>query len=125
MKAVVVKPGQPPYVTDMLAKLSAMQDVVEGQIECLMLEEGVDLICNEEGKLDGLPLNRRMGDDIIAGTFFVVGYNDEGEHISLTDEQAEKYMVAFAEPEQFPKGYYPEPVMEFTSWGDEDEQEIE
>ena len=29
-------------------------------------------VCNDEGKLEGLPLNRTLGDyDVIAGTFFV------------------------------------------------------
>lgn len=53
----------------------------------------VAIICNEEGKIDGLPLNRAIKDedgdivDVIAGTFLVVGCNpDESNFASLSDE---------------------------------------
>ena len=53
---------------------------------------------NEEGKLNGLDGNRRIENDVIAGTFFVVG--DDGEdYRSLTEDEAQKYMERFAEPE--------------------------
>ena len=37
--------------------------------------------CNEEGKLIDLPGNRRVGDDIIAGTFYVCGSDDAGRKL--------------------------------------------
>lgn len=101
MKILIVEPNQYPYMAEIENNLSAMQGVVEGLIECVAIEEGVDIVCNEEGKINGLPLNRSIENDIIAGTFFVVGYNDNGEHVSLTDEQFEKYSNMFHEPEQF------------------------
>ena len=41
-------------------------------------EDPIALVCNEEGKLEGLPLNRALRDedgdiyDVVAGTFMVV-----------------------------------------------------
>ena len=58
-------------------------------------------ICNEEGKLLGLPMNRALTDefgvpyDIVCGTFFVVGIGDE-DFTSLTEQQIEKYRKKYA-----------------------------
>ena len=55
-------------------------------------EDPVALVCNEEGKLEGLPLNRALRDedgdiyDVVAGTFMVVGLTDDSFG-SLTVEQ--------------------------------------
>ena len=64
--------------------------------------------CNENGKLDGLPLNRSLRDengeiyDIIAGTFFLCGAPPDQDHFtSLTPEQKEAYLDRFRLPEYF------------------------
>ena len=57
---------------------------VGGCIEAIYpYEDPVALVCNEEGKLEGLPLNRALRDedgdiyDVVAGTFMVVGLTDD------------------------------------------------
>ena len=55
------------------------------------------LVCNEEGKLRGLPANRRVGGDTIAGTFLIAGSAD-GEFCSLSEEDAARYAGQYAEP---------------------------
>lgn len=57
---------------------------------------GVCLICNEEGKLLGLPANRQVGGETIAGTFLIVGEAD-GEFCSLSDADAAHYAAEFAQ----------------------------
>lgn len=53
-------------------------------------------ICNDEGKLLGLPWNRTLTDDhgvpydIVCGTFFVAGLKED-DFASLTEQQIEKY----------------------------------
>ena len=59
------------------------------------------MLLNEEGNLIGLEGNRRIGEDIIVGNFYVYSSNDEGDLVSLTDEEMEKYLELFYEPEQF------------------------
>ena len=59
------------------------------------------LICNEEEKLIGLPGNRSLGNDIIAGTFFVVGSNDDGDFVSLTEDKIRQYSDRFQKTETF------------------------
>ena len=66
------------------------------------------MICNDEGKLLNLPLNRALRDeegeiyDVIAGTFFVCGAPPDSESFtSLTDEQVDYWLRRFAKPEFF------------------------
>ena len=61
------------------------------------------LLCNEEGKLIGLEGNRCIGNDIIAGVFYVVGENNDGELISLTEKQMQTYKERFRNPEYHSK----------------------
>lgn len=64
--------------------LQNLQEIVGGHIEVIRLESDLLLICNEEGKLMGLSPNRKVGNDMIVGTFFVC--KDDGEDFgSLTD----------------------------------------
>ena len=89
IRILVVEPGKAPYATVIENSLEGMQSVVGGYIEYVPLadDRNASLYCNDEGKINGLPSNRRLGGDIIAGTFFICG-SDGGEYdCSLTDEQ--------------------------------------
>lgn len=96
MKVLVVEPQKPCRVQE-IESLPDMQQLVGGDIEAVYpFQEPVALVCNSEGKLLGLPMNRPLLDkdylpyDIIRGTFFVAGLGQE-EFISLTDEQIQRY----------------------------------
>ena len=71
IRILVVAPNEEPHQLKILHTLKEMQKVVGGLIEYVELEHNVDLICNEEGKLLNLELNRLIGNDVIAGTFFI------------------------------------------------------
>lgn len=64
------------------------------------------LVCNNEGKLLGMELNRGLRDDtgnlydIVAGTFLVVGLGEE-DFTSLSPELIQKYTEQFRTPELF------------------------
>lgn len=100
LTVVMVEPHKEPYVTEITDELSALQKAVGGYIEVVGNSDGTLIICNEEGKLQGLDGNRRIHDgaSVIAGTFFVIG--EDGENFrSLTESEVVKYMDRFAEPE--------------------------
>ena len=59
MRILLVEPGKAPRPTEIGDGLESMQVVVGGSIQAVYpFEEPVALICNEEGKCLGLPLNR-------------------------------------------------------------------
>ena len=100
IKVLVVEPNELPKIKEIPNTLSAKQQIVDGYIEYTYLENENDIaiICNEEGKINGLPLNRDIGYDIIAGTFIIVGDDGvTGEDRSLNEEQIEKYTKYFDE----------------------------
>lgn len=103
---VMVEPREHPKVVTLDNDLDALQKAVsigsddQGLIEVIRMERGIDIICNEEGKLNGLEGNRHVGMNIIAGVFYVVGVDDEGEFTSLSEEAQERYILRFWEPER-------------------------
>jgi hypothetical protein len=103
IKVVMVEPHKVPYIAEIGNDLDSMQKAVGGYIQTVDLAPNVTLACNEEGKLLGLEGNRSLNNDIIVGSFFIAGCNDEGEFISLTEEQTEEYVQKFLKPETFTK----------------------
>lgn len=93
-----------PYVKEIDGRLETMQNIVGGLIQAIYPFDNpeIALICNDEGKLIRLPLNRALRDkngevyDIISGTFFLCSAPADSENFeSLTDEQIEKYTKRF------------------------------
>ena len=61
---LIVEPGKEPYVKEIDSGLESLQHEVGGYIEAIYpYEDPVALVCNEEGKLEGLPLNRALRDE--------------------------------------------------------------
>lgn len=116
IKILIVEPNKEPYEKQIEDTLKEMQNIVGGLIEFVELEENIDLVCNEEGKIYGLEMNRIIPNDVICGTFFIAG-EEKGETISLTDEQIKKYKEYFnlerhKEPiEQIKKQYSSEDLL--------------
>ena len=101
VKALMIEPNKKPCVVELMTDLDSLQKAVsigapeQGLIEFVYLEDNVSLLLNEEGKLIGLEPNRRLGNDILVGVVYVVAENDEGELISLTEAQQERYSKMF------------------------------
>lgn len=118
IKVVMVEPLKCPTITTINNDLESLQKAVGGLIEFVDIEENVCILCNEEGKLIGLEGNRRLNNDIIAGTFYVCGVNDNGELISLTSAQMDKYLRYFWEPQTFTQDEINDTLIIkfFTNW---------
>ena len=104
MDVLIVEPEKSPRMASITGDLNSLQQVVGGYIEAVYpYDDPIAIVCHEEGKLIGLPLNRKLEDyDIIAGTFIVCGLGEE-DFDSLSPELAEKYREKFADPEIFMK----------------------
>ena len=64
IKVLALLPMELPKEIELDNTLEAMQKFVGGLIECITLSDTgseVTLVCNDEGKLLGLPLNRPRG----------------------------------------------------------------
>lgn len=74
--------------------LKKLQDLVGGLIEFVPTGiEGLDAIINEEGKLNGLLPNLRLGDsDVICGNVIFSRIDDEGENISINSDD-ERFLL--------------------------------
>ena len=109
MLILVVEPGSMPETREITGSLEEMQELVGGLIQVIYpFPEEVALVCNDEGKLLGLPLNRCLrlesGEiyDVVAGTFFLCAAPADSEHFeSLTADQLERYRRRFAVPELY------------------------
>lgn len=108
-----VAPNEKPETVYLENTLEALQRAVSigasytGLIEVIDIDDSVCIICNEEGKLIPLKANRRLGNDVICGVFYVVAYDDEGDFCSLTCDEIEKYRKMFEVPDTF-KNFNPD-----------------
>ena len=111
LKVLIIEPMKKPREAMIPNTLEAMQNIVGGYIEVMSIRrDGTVIVCNEEGKITGLPMNRalwtngqdntRKISDIICGTFIVCGVKDD-EFVSLDEWQLKAYKATFETPEKF------------------------
>ena len=107
MDVLLVEPGKHPQRVQIGTELEDLQKAVGGPIEVTYpFMDPVGIICNEEGKLNGMDLNRAIYDDegqvsdIIAGPFLVTGLTEDNFQ-SLTDDQMVMFEDKFHSPETF------------------------
>ena len=98
---VKVEPMKYPVIATLTNDLDHLQKAVsigadyQGLIEFVYLEDNVSILCNEEGKLIGLMPNRRLGEDVLCGIFYVVAEDNNGNLKSLSPAQLDKYQRRF------------------------------
>lgn len=109
IEVILLQPGREGKVIKIENDLDTMQSIVDGNIEIFMpFEDEVAIICNEEGKMMNLELNRAIkGEDgeiidVIVGDCFLCYAPIESEDcLSLPEELKEKYLERFRQPEIF------------------------
>lgn len=109
IKVLIVEPEFTPYVAEIPNDLKTFQEIVGGYIEAPAYHDDVAVICNDEGKVLGLPLHRHVTSptntsewiDIIAGTFIISGKGEDGNFASLTQEQINKYRGMYLYPYEY------------------------
>lgn len=91
MKVIMKKPGEAPVLTDITNELSALQEAVGGLIETFTFAEDACVICNEEGKLMGLPYNCTFLGEVFVGTILIVGV--AGEEFADVPEDVSDFLM--------------------------------
>ena len=105
IKALMIEPRKRPCVVELGNDLDSLQKAVsigadyQGLIEFVYLEDNVSVLLNEEGKIIGLEPNRRLRTDILVGVFYVVAEDEEGNLVSLTSAQQNKYAKLLWNPD--------------------------
>lgn len=109
---VMVRPGEYARIEEIGTTLEDLQEAVGGFIETYYPFDYNDdgtmevIVCNDEGKISGMPLNRAILDDegrimdVIAGPFFICDSGTENFE-SLDQERLDKYVNMFRFPEVF------------------------
>ena len=74
--------------------LEAKQKFVDGYIEVISIGNGIDLVCDEEGKINHLQPNVAWIEDgkvidIICGNCLLCRYNGKGDFVSIKNEDVE------------------------------------
>ena len=85
VRALIKKPGEAAYIRHVEDKLEAWQEIVGGYIQTVTLFEDMTVICNEEGRLLGLPFNCDILGCDFAGTIVIVGV--EGDEFADVPEE--------------------------------------
>lgn len=106
MNIIVKKVNEEPKVVSYEEfGLDEMQEIVGGLIEAVYVGGEIDLWCNDEGKILGLPSNIALGDaderrllDVINGDIFFAARNESGDTIGLTEAQSIWIMNQFKNP---------------------------
>lgn len=106
MKVIMLEPGRKAEIKDIGEGLEQMQAAVGGYIEAVYpFGDPVAIVCNEDGKLMDLPLNRVLYKpdgtpcDVICGPAFICGVGEEN-FIDIPENLAEKYLEEFLMPEK-------------------------
>lgn len=102
MKAIIIRANGFVGTIDVPNKLETLQELVGGYIEVVNISEKHCFISNEEGKLLGLPVNRKATtllrnlsntSDYIVGDVLVAGVNeDEFVDVKVSSEAFLDYM---------------------------------
>lgn len=102
IKVLIIKPKEHPVVEEIENTLDSLKNIVSGHIEAFQIEDAVGIV-NGAGKILALEGNRRYGNDILTGNIIITGSDEEGEFISLTNEQIRRFSELFYEPMEIPQ----------------------
>lgn len=118
IRILVLEPGKAPEVRSIPNTLECAQEIVGGLIQIVSYDSryrsafknaenanSIVVVCNEEGKLQQLPMNRVLlyGNtilDVYQGTIFICGVA-HGDFVSLSDDQVKVLEHVYHEPDQF------------------------
>lgn len=102
LKCLYITPHHTPIELNLeINDYKVLRDAVEGTIEITHpFDDDIAIVGNDEAKLINMEGNRKIGSSIYAGPMLIVGDNGGEDFVSLTQEQADRYMKYFEEPEQ-------------------------
>lgn len=99
IRVMVFEPGREAHIENIKNTEEVYQNIVEGEIEKVKLDRSTVLICNRDGKENGLTPNRNVGQGIICGTFFLATDLGKSGLATLSPVQMQYYNNLYGKPE--------------------------
>jgi hypothetical protein len=97
LTVVVVRPFCPPVQEEIPATLAGLNAVLGTRLEFLTLEDGLDLWCNEDAAVNGMPPNRLVEGRLqINGPFLIARSTDDEGPLSLTEKDVGRWLSRIA-----------------------------
>ena len=91
IKAIICPAEREPYAANVSDSLEALQKIVGGYIKTVTVFTDAVVICNEEGRILGLPENRSFFISGICGDCLICGVDGE-EFASLSEPECGKLL---------------------------------
>lgn len=88
MKIIYKEPGKPAVYKEVPNELEDLQELVDGWVEAHTVEDGLVIICNEEGRIRQMPYNCHVFTDWVGPIAFVGCHGDEFCDVPITLEDA-------------------------------------
>ena len=107
IKALMVQPMEHPKLVTIQNNLTTFNRLVgidsyyTNHAEVIIIDRNIGILRNPEGALLDLKGNRMVNNEIIAGTFFVISFDEHGFIASLSDENIQRYSARFWNTENF------------------------
>ncbi len=94
MKILIIEPDKEPYIKTTNNINNTLIDIIGDNLKYIKLKNNIDLVYDDEAKLNNLDFNRIIKDDVICGTFAIVSqYQDRWS--SLSSKQIRYYKKRF------------------------------
>ena len=91
IRALYVRPGEQPKEEYLNGTEAQMEDLVDGKIASIGVDEGVCVIYNAFSDRLNMQGNRSIYNEKFYGSFIVVGFDEFGNIISLNDDNFDYY----------------------------------
>ncbi len=83
MKILVIEPNKEPYIKKVNNIDNALIEILGDNLEYIKLKKHIDLVYDDEAKINDLDFNRVIKNDVVCGTFVIVAqYQDKWSSLS-------------------------------------------
>lgn len=91
IRSLYVRPGEQPRVEYLNGTEAQMEDMVDGKIASVGVDEGICVIYNAFSDVMNMPENRSIYNQKFFGPFLVVSFDAFGNILSLNDDDYKYY----------------------------------
>lgn len=107
ISVIIKQPGRVPYKTAISPTLKNLQTTVGGYIETVTIAEDAVIICNEEGRIIGLPHNCKVcGVDFVGTIMFAGVSGDDFADFPLSFQSFKKCFLDYGRKDEWERNIF-------------------